>query len=151
MSDKRQCHRVLRALVVDDNKEFTELFEMNLLRCGYDVRVAGDGPTALQLAYAHPPDVILTDLSLPAMDGYELAKLLRVQLAPKTPVFIALTGSDQDSDRLRSKDEGFAFHFVKPVEPDFLRLILGDLARNGLRQDKHHDDGSQRARGRRFQ
>jgi CheY-like chemotaxis protein len=130
MTDERQRGRVLQVLVVDDNKEFTELFAMELRTSGYEVRVAGDGPTALQIALKQPPDVILTDLSLPGMDGYELAKLLRAQLAPKNPVVIALTGYDKDSDRLRSKAEGFQFHFVKPVEPSLLRLLLGDLARS---------------------
>jgi CheY-like chemotaxis protein len=132
MTDERQRDRVLRVLLVDDNKQFAELLALELRTSGYEVRVANNGPMALQMALAQPPDVIMTDLSLPDMDGFELAKSLRAQLAPKNPVVIALTGCDRHAARVRSKAEGFHFHFVKPVEPSFLQFLLADLARNAL-------------------
>jgi CheY-like chemotaxis protein len=135
MTNERQCGRALQVMVVDDNKEFVELFAMELRTCGYEVQVAGDGQTALQIALAEPPDVILTDLGLPGMHGYKLAKLLRAQLGPKKPVFIALTGYSNDSDQLRSKAEGFQFHFTKPVQPSLLRDLLASLAKSSMCAD----------------
>jgi CheY-like chemotaxis protein len=138
--NERQSAHEMQVLVVDDNEEFTELFAMELRSGGYTVQVAGDGPNALRIASEQPPDVIFTDLTLPGMDGYELARRLRVQVAPQNPVIIALTGSDRDSDRIRSKAEGFAFHLVKPVEPSLLRLLVETLTGKKLRTQEYPED-----------
>jgi CheY-like chemotaxis protein len=90
---------------------------------GHDVRVAGDGPTALVLVDGWQPDVAVLDLGLPVMDGYELARQLagRCEALPK---LIAVTGYGQEQDRLRSADAGFAAHLVKPVDMEALQTLI---------------------------
>ena len=92
---------------------------------GYDVRTAGDGPSALAKAEQFRPQVALLDLGLPVMDGYEVAERLRTLAAP--PLTIAVTGYGQDADRTRSEASGFAAHFVKPVDLEELRNTLERL------------------------
>jgi CheY-like chemotaxis protein len=138
MTDKWQRGLALRILVIDDNKPLADIFALALRACGHEVRVAYDGPSALQAAVMQPPDVVITDLVLPGMDGYELAKRIREQFAAqKRPVLIALTGYGDESDRRRSKAEGFHFHFMKPVEPALLEDVLEGLAGETLSSEQH--------------
>ena len=108
--------RSLRVLVVEDNVDAADSLSMLLRLYGHDVRVAGTGPTALAMASASRPDVVLLDIGLPGMDGYQVAKRLR-ENADLTGVMIcALTGyTPSDSDRLRHRESGFDHYFVKPV------------------------------------
>jgi two-component system CheB/CheR fusion protein len=94
---------------------------------GHQPEVAADGPAALAAAQARPPDVLLTDLNLPDMDGFELAGRLR-GLLRKKPLLVALTGYDDDATRQRTADEGFDHHLVKPFAPGDLRQLLKDYA-----------------------
>src|ERR1700758_1476818 len=90
----------------------------------YEVYVALDGPTALELARAAPPDVALVDISLPGMDGHEVARRLHAQASDKRPLLIAITGNAQEEYRARSAEVGIDLHLIKPIQPDDLRRLL---------------------------
>jgi len=115
-----------RILVVDDNVDVVETTTMLLSLSGHQVRSAKDGLQALHVATEFRPDVVLLDIGLPLMDGYEVARRLR--LAPQTAgaLLIALTGYGQQGDRQRGKEAGFDGHMLKPVDPHALaRMIAG--------------------------
>ena len=116
----------LRVLVVDDNVDAAQTLAMLVQLAGHDVRVAYDGPPALTLAQAFQPQVVLLDLNLPAMDGYEVARKLRERPETHEAVLAAVTGWGQPEDRRRSKDAGFDRHFVKPVDPNIITKLLSD-------------------------
>lgn len=113
-----------RILVVDDNKDAAASLGMLLKLLGHDVRIANDGPGALELAAASPPEVVLLDIGLPRMDGLEVARRLRNDLGLKDALLVALTGYGQDEDRRRSQEAGFNAHLVKPVDLDELPKLL---------------------------
>ena len=116
---------LLRVLVVDDNLDSTETLEMLLQAWGYDVRTAADGQTALTVALEFEPQVVLLDIGLPRMDGYEVAR--RLTASARTPFLVALTGYGQAEHRQRAFDAGFGEHLVKPVDPLRLRALLDGL------------------------
>ena len=117
-----------RILVVDDNQDAADSLARILTRLyRQDVRVAYDGPTALHQATSFQPDVVLLDIGLPLMDGYEVARRLRAEPDFEKTVLVALTGWGQEQDRKRSKEAGFDHHLVKPVEVEVVQnLILTD-------------------------
>jgi CheY-like chemotaxis protein len=119
--------RALKILVVDDNADALLLMALRLRKLGYDVRKAGDGQTALQLAAEYRPDVVLMDLSMPGIDGYAAARRLR-QLEGGRVLLIALTGYDDAESRRRAQDAGFDHHMVKPVETAELSGLLSQHA-----------------------
>jgi len=86
-----------------------------LAAMGHKTRVAFDGPSGLDAAAGFAPDIAFLDIGLPAMDGYELAKKMRAELAFPRLRLVALTGYGQDSDRERSAEAGFDSHMVKPI------------------------------------
>jgi signal transduction histidine kinase len=106
-----------RVLVVDDNEDAAVILMQALEQLGYQVRVAHDGPSALDACAAFHPDVALLDIGLPVMDGYELAQRLR-ELRQGQPHLrlVAITGYGQDKDRERSRRAGFEQHLVKPLD-----------------------------------
>jgi PAS domain S-box-containing protein len=114
--------RPLRLLVVDDNKDTVDSLAMLLKMYGHDVETAGSGPAGLQAALAQNPDVVLMDLGLPGIDGYEVAR--RIREKTDKPLLIAMTGYGQAEDRERSKEAGFHYHLVKPVDPVRLQDLL---------------------------
>ena len=122
----------LRVLVVDDNSDAAETLAMLLGLWGHDVHSAADGPTALATAVTHVPDVVLLDISLPGMSGYEVAEQLRAKPELRDTVLIAMTGYGQAEDKKEARQAGFTTHLVKPVEPNMLQKLLSDLgaARN---------------------
>jgi len=111
-----------RVLVVDDNVDAAEMLAELLRASGYAASVAHDGPVALELARSSPPDIVLIDIGLPVMDGYELARRLRGMLNGAR--LIAVTGYGQQGDRERSRVAGFDAHLVKPVSLDVLHAAL---------------------------
>ena len=117
----------LRVLVVDDNHDAVETLAMLLGLWGHDVRLAADGPSALETAAAHRPDVVLLDISLPGMSGYEVAERLRANPELRETVLVAMTGYGQAEDKKETREAGFTLHLVKPVEPDVLQKLLADL------------------------
>ncbi|MDQ3335296.1 MAG: ATP-binding protein [Myxococcota bacterium] len=115
-----------RVLVVDDNVDAADTLADVLRGVGYEVAVAHDAPQALDLAAKFCPAIALLDIGLPVMDGYELARLLREQLAPP-PRLVAVSGYGHDADLARSRAAGFDVHLGKPVSMDVLVNVLSSL------------------------
>jgi DNA-binding response OmpR family regulator len=111
-----------RLLLVDDNREAVDLLGDALRARGHEVRLAYDGPGALDVVRAFEPQVAFLDLGLPVMDGYELA--VRLHEAAPGARLVALTGYGQESDRERSKEAGFDEHLVKPVDLETLDILI---------------------------
>ena len=103
-----------RILVVDDNRDAAELSAQALTRLGHDVRIAFDGVQALSIARTFCPHIVLLDIGLPVMDGYEVIRAMR-SLVPGDTRFIALTGYGRAADHERSEAAGFDLHLVKPI------------------------------------
>jgi PAS domain S-box-containing protein len=113
-----------RVLVVDDNHDSAESMAILLEIWGHEVRAAYDGPSALALATEYRPDIVLLDIGLPGMSGYEVAKRLRELPELKGMVLVAVTGYGQQSDRERTRAVGFDHHLLKPVDPVRLQELL---------------------------
>jgi signal transduction histidine kinase len=114
----------LRILVVDDNEDSAESMSM-LLQCdGHDIDTAYSGETALRMARELRPDVVLLDIGMPGMLGYEVAKRLRGVVESSSALLIAVTGYGRESDVAKARDAGFDHHLVKPVDLDKLRSLL---------------------------
>jgi CheY-like chemotaxis protein len=120
-----------RILVVDDNRDSAISLALMLKLMGNEVRTAHDGLEAVQAAEVFRPDVILLDIGLPKLNGYEAARRIRGQPWGGDMVLIAVTGWGQEEDKRRSKEAGFNFHMVKPVEPAALEKLLGGLLTPG--------------------
>jgi PAS domain S-box-containing protein len=118
----------LRVMVVDDNRDAAESAKMLLTLMGHDVQTANSGPTGLEHAVLWHPDVMLLDIGLPGMDGYEVARRLRQRSDFRELVIIAITGYGQEGDRQRSSEAGLQYHLVKPVAPQQLNEILALVA-----------------------
>jgi two-component system CheB/CheR fusion protein len=113
-----------RVLVVDDSGDAAQSLAMLLRIQGHDVTVALDGPGALEAARQHRPEVVLLDIGLPGVDGYEVAARLRREPGTQGAFLVAMTGYGQEEDRRRSREAGFDCHLVKPVDPEDLRRLL---------------------------
>ncbi len=113
-----------RILVVDDSLDQARCLGKLLELRGHEVRLAFDGPAALQKAADFVPDVALVDIGLPGMSGYEVASRLRAQPRLCHVLLVAQTGWGQEEDRQRSQKAGFDYHLVKPVDPETLYEIL---------------------------
>ena len=114
-----------RVLVVDDNRDSADSMAILLRAMGHEVEKAYDGPAALELAARQRPEVVLLDIGLPGMDGYEVARALRSAPGGADLTLIAVTGYGQEEDRVRSLEAGFDRHLVKPVEPKELEEEMG--------------------------
>jgi CheY-like chemotaxis protein len=113
-----------RILVVDDNVDAAESLAVLLRLEGQEVRVACDGPAALAAALADPPEMVVLDLGMPGMDGFEVARRLRALPGSGGVLLVALTGWAQEEDRRRCYEAGFDGHLPKPVEWEALRQFL---------------------------
>jgi PAS domain S-box-containing protein len=119
-----------RVLVVDDNSDAASALEALLRSLGHETRVAYDGLQALRLAREFLPDVVLLDIGMPGLDGYEVARRLRALKSQSKVKIVAVTGWGQEADRQRSKEAGFDVHLVKPVDANDLARVLS--GRNGV-------------------
>lgn len=117
----------LKILIVDDNRDGADSLAMMLEVMGNNVGVAYDGEQGVELAEKLKPDVILLDIGLPKLNGYEACQLIRQQSWSKDLILIALTGWGQAEDRRRSQEAGFHLHLVKPLDPAALKGILASL------------------------
>jgi signal transduction histidine kinase/ActR/RegA family two-component response regulator len=124
---QRRTHVCPRVLVVDDNNDARSTLTDALALLGYEVRSEADGPAAISVAAEFVPDVVLLDIGLPVMDGYEVAEQLRAMPATASVRLVAVTGYGQRSDRERSERCGFDAHLVKPVVLDELAQLLESL------------------------
>jgi len=116
-----------RVLVVDDNCDAASALALLLRYAGHDVHLAHDGPAALAVMPKLQPHVVLLDIGLPRMDGYEVARQIRSQGSATQPVLIAVTGYGQEEDQRRSREAGFNFHLVKPVDLTVLTEALASI------------------------
>lgn len=116
-----------RVLVVDDNRDAATSLSMVLELSGFETQIAYDGLQAVATAEAFLPDVLLLDIGLPKLNGYEVARHVRAEAWGASMLLIALTGWGQLEDRKKSKAAGFDLHLVKPVDIDELMKLLSEL------------------------
>ncbi len=124
---KTKTKKPIRILVVDDNKDSADSLGLLMKLLGNEVRVVNDGLEAVDVANEFEPRVVLLDIGLPTLNGYEAAKKIRQQPWGNQAVLIAVTGWGESVDRQRSKKAGFDHHLVKPVDPDVLTHLLTSL------------------------
>lgn len=120
-----------RILVVDDNVDSATSLATMLKFMGNDVHTAHDGIAGVEAAQSFHPDVILLDIGMPKLNGYEACRQIRAQPWGKDVAIVALTGWGQDEDKRRSREAGFSGHLVKPVEPSLLEKLLVQLKADG--------------------
>jgi signal transduction histidine kinase len=129
--EKHSSRQVLRArrrvLVVDDAEDAAESLAEVVSAWGHSVQIAHDGPSALEAVHAFQPEVVLLDIGLPGMNGYEVAREIRKEFSDSIEL-IALTGYGQATDRKESQAAGFHAHLVKPVDLDVLKQLVGTAA-----------------------
>lgn len=117
-----------RILVVDDNRDAAKMLGTLLTIQGHDVEIVHDGPKAVSAVRQSPPDVVLLDIGLPEMDGYEVARRMRELPGFNGTLLVALTGYGRAEDRQRSEEAGFDAHLVKPVSQSALQDVLSRAA-----------------------
>jgi len=114
----------LKVLVADDNVDLATTMSSLLIKLGHDTKVAHDGVSAISIAEEFDPDLVLLDIGMPRLDGYETCRRIRSIKSKSTPMIIAITGWGQPRDRLLSQAAGFDEHYVKPITPSALQLLL---------------------------
>ena len=119
------AHRLRRVLVVDDNVDGAETLAALLTLEGHETRVCHDGLAAVETARAFQPDVVLLDIGLPKMDGYEACRQIRAQPGGEAICMMAVTGWGQAHDVQEAERAGFDSHCVKPIDPSVLASLLG--------------------------
>ncbi|HTF88665.1 MAG TPA: ATP-binding protein [Planctomycetota bacterium] len=119
--------RARRILVVDDNQDTALSLAALLTLNGCDTQTARDGVEAVEKASSYRPEIVLLDIGLPKLSGYDACRAIRAQAGGRDIVMVALTGWGQDEDRLKSIEAGFDSHLVKPVDHDRLIRLLSDL------------------------
>ena len=124
MPDPSKKPAAVRVLVVDDSVDSAETLGELLRIWGHDVRLAHDGPGAIEAAREYRPEVILLDIGLPGMDGFAVARQLKTE-GLQTRMLVALTGYGEQTDKQRSQQAGFHHHLVKPVDPEALQKLIG--------------------------
>jgi CheY-like chemotaxis protein len=120
-----------RILVVDDNRDAADSLGMVLTFLGADVRIARDGREAIEAFGAYEPAVVLLDIGMPGMDGYEVARTLRRDFPGHRAALVALTGWGQAKDRRLSQEAGFDHHLIKPADVGALQALLASLDATG--------------------
>jgi CheY-like chemotaxis protein/two-component sensor histidine kinase len=120
-----------RVLVVDDNIPSADSLSLIIKLWGHECRVAHSGPDALAEAIVFRPDIVLLDIGLPGMDGYQVAREFRARPALADGVLIAMTGYGRDEDRRRTRAAGFDEHLVKPLDLDDLERLLAQVGEPG--------------------
>ena len=135
-AEARDPSRRRHILVVDDNRDAANsLARLLTILCRQEVRVAYDGPSALEAAASFRPEVVLLDIELPGMDGYEVARNLRARPEFDGTMLVALTGWGQDEDRQRSKEAGFDRHLVQAGGPRRLVAAAGRASHAARRKN----------------
>ena len=119
---------VCSVLIADDNRDAADTLSMLLATAGYRTRVAHSGAGALDLARREHPDVLILDIGMPDMTGYEVASRIRAEDWGRRALLIAATGWGQQADRIRSAEAGFDHHLTKPVAPEAVEALLAEFA-----------------------
>ncbi|MEZ0230991.1 MAG: ATP-binding protein [Planctomycetota bacterium] len=122
--DALRHHAPMKILVIDDNVDLAEMLAEVLQTNGHEVRIAHDGPTGIRVQGEFQAELIILDIGLPGMNGYDVARTLRRSMAPGV-VLVAVTGYGQESDRLRAHEAGFDHHVVKPLQLEVLDALVG--------------------------
>ena len=120
----------LKVLVADDNEDAAKTVGMLISTFGAQVTVAHDGEQAVTKAMDIRPHLILMDIGMPGMDGYEACRNIRAQSWGKDICIVALTGWSQDSDKQKTKEAGFSKHMVKPVSLMDIEVLLDECQRD---------------------
>jgi CheY-like chemotaxis protein len=123
-------HRAVRVLVVNDYPDNVESMALLLRLYGHDVEVALGGAAALRAAQAQQPDAVLLDISMPGMNGYQVARQLRAMFRDKRLLLIAITAHGFEEDRRRCEEAGFDLHLVKPADPLEVENLLRELGQS---------------------
>ncbi len=113
-----------RVLVVDDNRDSAFSLSMMLRLMNHEVKTAYDGVEALEVADAFRPELMLLDIGMPRLNGYDTAKAIRERSWGQGVYLVALTGWGQDDDMRKSREAGFNTHVTKPIDPGLLRKLL---------------------------
>jgi signal transduction histidine kinase len=119
--------RKRRILIADDLEDSAESLALLLIREGHEVRTAHDGAEAVGVARSFLPEVVLLDIAMPKLNGYEAARRILDERRGRRPVLIALTGWGHEENRMRTREAGFDHHLVKPVEPEALARLLSTV------------------------
>ena len=130
-----------RILVVDDNRDVADSLAMLLEVDGHEVCTAYDGAEAMHTAERSRPEIVLLDLGLPVMDGYEVCRAIRQQPWGKDIMVIAVSGWGQEEDKLKSSEAGFNAHLVKPVEAPALKNLLASTPATGIVDSRPRSGG----------
>ena len=117
-----------RILVADDDVDTVTTLTALLEEEGYEVRGVNRGGDVLQAIFHFAPDVVLLDIGMPQMTGYEVARVLRERYGSARPALIAVTGRSAEADRQQTRAAGFEHHVAKPFEPRALLRLIGELA-----------------------
>lgn len=117
-----------RILIADDNEDSATAMAMIFKLMGNEVRMATDGLEAIQIAEAFRPELILMDIGMPEMNGYDACRQIRKQPWGDSIVIAALTGWSREEDQRHAQDAGFNHHLIKPIDPDCLEKLLEDLS-----------------------
>jgi CheY-like chemotaxis protein len=125
-SDVPRATSTKRVLVIDDNVDVAGMLAEYLQQIGYEVIQAHDGPSGLDAALQHQPEVIVCDIGLPGLDGYEIARTLRQAPQLRSSLLVAVSGYGESADRDKARVAGFSHHITKPADP----LELADLIAN---------------------
>jgi two-component system CheB/CheR fusion protein len=116
-----------RILIVEDNSDIAESLGTFLAMDGHTVRIAQDGAVALETLHSFAPEVVLLDIGLPGMDGYQVARRMRAETSRKDLIIVAMSGYGEEQHRRKSLEAGCDDHLVKPVQPDALRSFLNRI------------------------
>jgi DNA-binding response OmpR family regulator len=113
-----------RVLIIEDDRDTADSLLVFLQHAGHRVRVAYDGPAGVAAASAEPPEVVVLDLVLPGVDGFQVARHLRRVPALARATLVALSGYGGENDRQRCREAGFDYHLVKPVEAELVLDVV---------------------------
>lgn len=116
-------------LIVDDNADAAATLGMLLEMDGHDVRIAADGRSALEAFEGTQPEVVILDIGLPDIDGYEVARRMRASIKGKSVLLLAVTGWGQVDDKRKALEAGFDQHLTKPIDSDYLSQLLTERRR----------------------
>ncbi len=113
-----------RILIADDNADTADSLALMFSGLGYEVRAAYNGVSAVETAEHFRPEIVLLDIGMPGLNGYETAHLIREESWGRDAVVVAVTGMGTVADQQRSLDAGFDYHLTKPVDPTVLKKLV---------------------------